>query len=259
MTVDIRAKIRCNLGKVIEASLSDDLLSEAAIIRTTGDITIAGLKSFARGMLVEIAYEQSHRGTVTRFPRTLRVIRSTADPYQNITRVEVGCKLALGEQIKQPDVFYAAKNPPDWWTGTVKPVYQVGTELPDGDNTENYTTSWPPPPISARKLLEYCLRKIGIKKIRGAGLLTFYFMKSKLELDSGYLSIVGDLLISHCLYGRLNQKEEFVIEPIQLFKPAAGPTVRDADLISLEPINNGNEPAGSVLVTYNAIQAPGSR
>lgn len=259
MTVDIRAKIRCSLGKVIEASLSDDLLSEAAVIRTTGEITIAGLKSFARGVLVEIAYEQAHMGTVTRFPRILRVLRSTADPYQNITRVEVGCKLALGEQVKQPDVFYAAEHPPDWWSGTVRPLYPVAVDLPDGGNTSNYVVSWPPPPVSARKLLEYCLGKIGVKRVKNADLLTFHFMRNKVELDSGYVSVIGDLLISHCLYGRLNQKEEFVVKPIELFKASAGPTVRDEDLISLEPINNGNEPAGNVLINYSAIQAPGSR
>lgn len=259
MTVDIRAKIRCSLGKVIEASLSDDLLSEAAVIRTTGEITIAGIKSFPRGRLVEIAYEQAHKGTVTRFPRALRVLRSTVDPYQNITRVEVGCKLALGQQVKQPDVFIAAEHPPDWWSGTVRPLYPVEIELPDGSNTSNYVVSWPPPPVSARKLLEYCLRKIAIRNVRNADLLTFHFMKGKIELDSGYLSVIGDLLISHCLYGRLSQKEEFVIQPIELFSSEAGPTVRDEDLISLEPINSGAEPAGNVIINFNAIQAPGSR
>lgn len=264
MTVDIRAKVICNLGKVIEASISDDLLSETGLIRTTGEVTINGLHSFGRGKLVEFAYIQAHRGKVSRLPRALRVLKSTADPYSNTTRVELGCKLAMSENIKLPDVFKAAEHPPEWWSGTARQVLPVGVvaeiqPLLQGIEISEYSVTWPPPPVSSQKLLEYCLKKIGIKKFKNTDLLTFHFMRPSVDLESGYVRVIGDLLISHCLYGRLNAAEVFKVSPIDVFSAKPGPTVSDADLINLEPISGSDDPVGTVVVSFDSVQKPGTR
>jgi hypothetical protein len=264
MTVDIRAKVICSLGQVIEASISDDLLSETGLIRTTGEVTIQGLRSFGRGRLVEFAYIQAHRGTVSRFPRALRVIKSTADPYAKTTRVELGCKLAMSESIKLPDVFKAVEHPPEWWHGTVRDIVPQSVlgelqQFAPGTEIKNYQVSWPPPPVSSKELIEYCLRKIGISSFSGTSDLTFHFMRPSVDLSSGYVQVIGDLLISHCLYGRLNAAEVFKVSPIDIFSGRSGPTVTDADLINLEPISGGEDPAGTVMVSFNSVQGSGTR
>lgn len=264
MTVDIRAKVVCNLGKVIEASISDDLLSETGLIRTTGEVTIKGLRSFGRGKLAEFAYIQAHRGTVSRLPRALRVMKATADPYANTTRVELGCKLALAENIKVPDVFRAAEHPPEWWRGTVREILPQSVleefqQFAPETEINNYQVSWPPPPVSSKELIEYCLKKIGINSFKGTRDLTFHFMRPSIDLDSGYIQVIGDLLISHCFYGRLNAAEVFVVNPIDIFSGERGPTVTDRDLINLEPISGGEDPAGTVMISFNSVQGPGTR
>ena len=259
MTVDIRAKMLCNLGRVVEGSVSDDLLQDSGIVRVTGEVTISGVKNFARGQRVELAYMQEQYGTVTRFPRPLRVLKSTADPYRNKTVVEVGCKLALMENRKVPDVFKAAEHPPDWYTGDIVPLYTFNADFPNGVKSEAYAVSWPPPPISAQKLLEYCLDKIGIKLASDSQPLTFHFSRKEVDLSSGYLGVISDLLKSHCMFGRLNAKERLVVREIKIASPDAGPTLVDGDLIDLEPIAGGEEPTDTVLVRFDAISRKGKK
>jgi hypothetical protein len=280
MTIDVRAKMICNLGRVVEGSISDDLLQDSGLVRVTGELTISGVKSFTRGTRIELAYKQEQFGTVTRFPRPLRVLKSTADPYRNKTMVEVGCKLALMESRKVADVFKAAEHPPDWWRGTVTPLWPViparGYSLrsssggggyasanpggfPEDATPENYLVSWPPPPVSAQKLLEYCLDRIGIKLASNSSELTFYFSRKDVDLSGGYVSVISDLLKSHCMFGRLNAKERLVAKPIKIAAPEPGPTLRDSDLIDLEPIAGGDDPADTVLVSYDAITRKGKR
>jgi hypothetical protein len=260
MTIDVRAKMICSLGRIVEGSVSDDLLQDSGIVRVQGDLTISGVKNFARGQRVELAYKQDQFGTVTRFPRPLRVLKCTADPYRNKTAVEVGCKLALMESRKVADVFRAADHPPDWWSGTIVPVFSgQPIDLPNGQSSENYVTTWPPPPISAQLLLEYCLQKIGIKLAKNSEELTFYFSRKEIDLSSGYVSVISDLLKSHCMYGRLNAKERLVVKRIAIAAPEPGPTLKDSDLIDLEPIAGGDEPSDTVLVSYEATTRKGKR
>lgn len=253
MSIDVRAKIICNLGQIIEGSVSDDLLLDTGIVRATGELSISGVKNFVRGTRVELAYQQDQFGTVTRFPRPLRVLKSTADPFRDKTVVEVGCKLTLMESRKVPDTFKAAEHPPDWWEGTATPVYPLGTTLPNGQDASYYVVTWPPPPVSAQLLLEYCLSKIGIKLAKSSEPLKFYFTRREIDLSGGYVSIISDLLKSHCLFGRLNARERFVVHKIQIATPEPGPTLLDGDLIDLQPIAGGTEPSDNVLVNYDAI------
>ena len=109
MPVDVRCNMICSLGTVTRGQLSDSLMTEGGLITTTGTIEIAGINLPARGAEVQLAYHRPQNNTITRFPRRLRVLGATADPYRGITKVEVGCKLALQMDLrKRTDRFLAS-------------------------------------------------------------------------------------------------------------------------------------------------------
>jgi hypothetical protein len=233
MAIDVRARMICNLGQVISGQVGDDLLSESGLIRSTGTVVLDGLAQFSRGTLVELAYERPQLGTVTRFPRRLRVLRSTANPYERTTTLEVGCKLALKENLAlQADTIRAEQLPASWWS----------------------SSSPRPPTISAQDVLTYCLDKVGIPLASGSETLRFQFLRAEFDLSSGYVATIGKLLISHCCYGTLNLQEELVVRKVELDAVGSAPVVTDQDVIDLQPIAGGEEPADRVTVSFDAIR-----
>jgi hypothetical protein len=99
MTVDVRAKVFCNLGPLISGNLSDELLTIGqGLIRCRGQLVLKGLFAPPIGSVVSFGYEKD--GRVARLPRVLRVLGSFADPFRNTTTVSVGDKLVLLENKK---------------------------------------------------------------------------------------------------------------------------------------------------------------
>jgi hypothetical protein len=224
----------CNLGEVLSGQIGDDLLSDSGLIRTTGTVVLAGLANYARGTLVDLAYERPQVGTVTRFPRRVRVLRSTANPYERTTTLEVGCKLALKENLAVlSDVIRAEALPASWWN----------------------PSSTRPPTISAQDALVYCLGRIGIPLASGSETLSFQFLRSELDLSSGYVATIGKLIASHCCYGTLNLAEQLVVRKVALDAIGTAPVLTDADVIDLQPIAGGEEPADRVTVNFEAIRS----
>lgn len=230
--VDCRARMVCNLGPVISGQLGDDLISEAGVIRTTGTLLLDGLTLPPKGTEVKLAYEQVQSGTITRFPRRLRVIKAVADPYMRQTTVDVGCMLALKENYKDSaDAFTARKNPADWWDSgmTVAPT------------------------IAAKDVLAYCLDKIGLTLAPGSRQLKFQFLREEIDLSSGYVDMIGALLISETCYGVLDMQERLVVKKIDLNSVGRAPVLKDEDVVDLAMISGSQEPADVVTVSYNAI------
>lgn len=227
MTIDARARMICSLGPVVSGQIGDDLLSDSGIIRTTGTIVIRGLILPTKGSVVQLAYETPQTGTITRFPRALRVLRANADPYANLTTVDVGCVLALKEKyVRRSDFFRAG-------TGQIADISAT---------------------INAQSLLRYCLRRLDLTLASGGPTLGFRFLRSGVDLSAGYVAVLGELLISHCCYGYLNQAEQLVVKRIRLEAIGTAPVVADSDLIDLQPAAGGAEPADVVSVNYTAIR-----
>jgi hypothetical protein len=109
MTVDIRAIVRCSLGELISASVSDDYIQGSGLIKTKGSCEISGLISPAVGSIVTFTYTKS--GIVRNVPRKLRVLSSFADPYRRTTKVELGCKLTYLQDLKDPIKWTALNDP----------------------------------------------------------------------------------------------------------------------------------------------------
>lgn len=98
MTLDIRATVWSNLGgEVISGSVSDDFAQENGLIKTQGELTISGIVNPRPGSLVKLAY--SKNGKIIAFPRALRVLSYTNDPFQKTTTVQLGCTLTYLSDI----------------------------------------------------------------------------------------------------------------------------------------------------------------
>ena len=178
------------------------------------------------------------KGTVTRFPKPLRVIRSVVYPLERRSEIEVGCKLTLMKDRKDPMMIFASQNVPGW-------------HLAMPANLQQYA----PPPINAMWALRMCLSRIGIS-ISGANQvsLSYNIMRSALDLSEGYVSVMGKLLISAGCFGRLRPDETFEIIKIDLTRGQRGPVLQSTDLVSLAPITGGSEPPDAFIVKYRSIE-----
>lgn len=234
MPVDVRCNMICSLGTVIRGQLSDSLMTEGGLITTTGTIEIAGINLPARGAEVQLAYHRPQNNTITRFPRRLRVLGATADPYRGITKVEVGCRLALQMDLrKRTDRFLASTN-----TTTQPTPGDVASYL-------EYT-----PPIGAQAVLLDCLGKVSIQLATGSQALVFSFLEKDIDLSQGYLRVVDGLLKSEACFGYLTMDEKLMIQRVNLAAASSAAVLRDDDLIDLRPMEGAEEPADRALVSY---------
>lgn len=233
MVVDARALMTCNLGRVLRGQIGDSLITDGGLITTTGTLEIEGLTMPDRCTPVELAYYQPQKGTITRFPRRLRVLRATADPYRYKTTVEVGCLLALQQSIRTDG----------------DAVERTITSTVTTESTfEEYLAAYPP--ITAQSVLTYCLSQIGITRATGSEVLAFQFYVQKIDVSSGYVSVINDLIKSECCYGRINMDEQLMIQKIDLSAGTTGAVLSTGDLIDLQPIGGNDEPASRVVVSY---------
>jgi hypothetical protein len=231
VAIDLRAQVLCNLGPVVRGDLGDDLMNEGGLIRTTGSIEFDGILLPAKGTLVQLAYYRPQQGTITRFPRTVRVLRSSADPYQNRSTVEVGCKLTLLMAKQQPGAVFRAE----------------GVD-PGATDSDLISLAVRHPPIKAQDVLLYCLAQVGISLAPGARPLQFRFQRSSFDLSNGYLPVVSELLKSECCFGRLNGQEQLEIHDIDLSLPQTAPALFDRDLVELQQTVGAEDPADRVDV-----------
>lgn len=235
MAIDVRAKIVCNLGKVISGEVSDSLLLEGGLIKTTGTLVLSGLSLPERGTVVQLAYYRPQSNTITRFPRALRVLNATADPFRNNTTVQIGCKLALMENKVDPkDPF------------TLGRFYQY---MDFGDNYKKYL------PTAASDLVYYCCKKCDIQLDPRSFYLNFRFQKSEFDLSSGYLTVADNLIKSHACYAYMTLEEKLYIKKVSLQAATTAPVLDNEDLIDLQPITGASEPPEEIRVSFDdAVQ-----
>lgn len=257
MPVDVRCNMICSLGTVIRGQLSDSLMTQGGLITTTGTIEIEGINLPARGAEVQLAYHRPQNNTITRFPRRLRVLGATADPYRGITKVEVGCKLALQMDLRKRTDRYSAipqlnavnsylTSETTGGGGTIESTWPPPAPT-EGDVASYLETS---PPIRAQAVLLDCLSKTSIQLATGARSLTFSFLEKDIDLSRGYLQVVDGLLKSEACFGYMTMDEKLMIERVDLSAGGNAAVLRDDDLIDLRPMEAAEEPADRVLVSY---------
>ena len=238
MTVDLRAIVATDLGVCVSGDVGTNHISDrSGLIMTQGRLQFDGFVTPARGTAVSFLVACPQTGKVTRFPKPLRVIRSMSYPLERRSEVEVGCKLTLMKDRKDKTVFFAKSVRKSWYNKLTAAEKAVC-----------------PLPIYAQDVLRYCLTQMGITLAPSSRELRFAFLRNEIDLSGGYISVIGDLIRSECCVGRLKTNETFEVLPLKLAEGGKGPVLRQENLVSIEPIAVGSEPADNYLVTYNAVE-----
>ena len=285
MTVDVRAKVFCNLGTVIQASIADEALSaRQGLIRCRGQVVLQGLQTPAVGSFVYFGWQRGN--TIARIPRTLRVLSSFADPFRNLTTVQLGDKLVYLANLKGAKADPTETEPkPDTPDKPPTPEPQDGPapeEFPQSAFEFNQADScYLPKPdknpqlfgtqdaanvlrmleqylndpaeikrktaltIAASSVLTKCLVALGINKT-GSTLIA-QFTEDSFDLSSGYVNVIDQLLANESLYGYLDENEVLVVNFLDSV-PGSGPLITTENLIDLNGLNQGILPGQEVTV-----------
>lgn len=238
MTVDLRNIVATDLGICLSGDVGSNHISDRSGLQMfSGRLIFDGIVTPPRGTLISFLVASPQTGKVTRFPHPLRVIRAVADPIERRSEIEVGCRLTLMQNKKFVVNYYSSQYIPPWASSL-------------SDRQESTIAI----PIYAAQVLGYCLSQIGIIPYKNSPTLGSVFLRQRIDLSAGYVSIIGDLLRSECCFGRMRPDETFEIVPIRLTTGQKGPVLYTKDLVSIEPITTGSEPATSYTVKYNAIR-----
>jgi hypothetical protein len=236
MTVDLRAIVATDLGVCVSGDVGTNHISDrSGLVMTQGRLQFDGFVTPARGTLVSFLVACPQTGRVSRFPKPLRVIRSMAYPLERRSEVEVGCRLTLMKERKDQDQYFARDNAPSWFSG-----------LTDAEK------ALAPAPIFAQRLLEFCCGRIGLALAPTSRRLQFAFLRESVDLSVGYVQLIGDLIRSECCFGRILPNETLEVMPLQLNTGGTGPILTAGNLVSIEPITGGTEPADNYIVRYTA-------
>lgn len=236
MTVDIRAKIYCDLGEVISGGFSDDHAQGTGLIRTRGEVVINGLVRPGLGRTVQLGWKKGT--TFSRIPRSLRVLSFFADPFRRTTTVQLGCSLTFLENLKpaneQDRFFYSQET--DENKDVECRIYDLGLL-----------------PIKATFIAQRCLARLGIS---GSPNLTNYYAKDRFDLSAGYVSVLSDLLYAEGQVGFMTAAN--TLEVVDAVSGTSGSVVTQEDIIDIGPINSGEIPTDTVKVryTYTRYKAP---
>jgi hypothetical protein len=238
MTVDVRAIVATDLGICVSGDVGTNHISDrSGLVMTQGRLEFDGFVTPPRGALISFLVACSQTGRVTRFPKPLRVIRAIAYPQERRSEIEVGCKLTLFKDRKDKDQYFADLNAPPEFAGLTA-VQQAQA----------------PPPILTQKLLEHCCSKIGLTLAPTSRPLRFALLRASIDLSVGYVQVIGDLIRSESCAGRILPNESLEVIPLPLSLAGTGPILTEKNLISIEPITGGAEPADEYLVRYQASQ-----
>ena len=273
MTVDVRAKVFCNLGTVIQGSLADEALSAGqALITCRGQVVLDGLSTPDVGSTVNFGWVRG--STIARIPRTLRVLSSFADPFRGTTTVQLGDKLVYLANLRGKK---AEEEEPDGNNGPDPATYpssdfdydalnacylpKAGAKpfnfsTPDAASKltvrEEYALApaevmgRAPMGIYASSVLSKCCMALGIG-LTGQSLTNVF--QDDFDLSSGYVSVIDQLLSSESLFGYLTESETLQIVSIDGY--GSGPLITTDELIDLSGINQGILPGQTVSVTFN--------
>lgn len=229
-TLPYRARIYCSLGEVISGQFADTYLQEAGLVFCRGSVELAGIYRPDVGTVVDFAYARGN--TAARIPRRLRVLSSFADPFTRITSVQLGCKLSLLQDNREPD--------------NVKPEDET-PGLPS-DYRDFFAGN-----VSANAAAQRCLTKLGITAAASLPLQNRYTV-DEFDLSSGYVEVLGNLLQSECFVGYLNEQERLVVRSLRADQATAGPVLTSDNIFTLSPIGVGGLPGEAVAVNYTTLQ-----
>lgn len=257
---DVSCQVVTNLGQLISGEASEDHIQDSGLIKVQGVLRFHGIVTPPRGAVVQVAYARPQVGLITRFPRTLRVLRSHADPYRRVSTVDVGCRLTLNAEVASTtDQFVARQNRPVWHTTLDSLVAgarpQPGTvEAAAYDKLMARLRRSVFPSVNSQAVANYIVSRLGMTIAPGSTVLTYNRLIEAVSFEDGYLNKLSDIIKSHRCIGFLDDQERLVIRRLNLRQPGPGPVLTDADILDLQQITGGKEPVGVASVTFaNAV------
>lgn len=243
MTIDIRARVYCSLGEIVQGSLSDTYVQGNGLVFCRGSVTLAGIYQPTLGQVVDFAYEKN--GYLSRVPRRLRVLSSFADPLTRQTTIQLGCRLTMLEdlapnnaRIERIEVGVTAPS-----AGSAVISYSGSTQIVAKDS------GLLPDSMQASIIAQNILTQLGLTAAAGIP-LTARFVRDRVELSQGYVKVLADLLISENYIGYLNESEQLIIRSVDA-DGGAGPVLRADNIISLDSVGSGELPAENIKVDYS--------
>lgn len=253
---DVSCQLVTNLGQLISGEASEDHIQDNGLIKVQGVLRFEGIVTPPRGAVVQVAYARPQVGLITRFPRTLRVLRSHADPYRRVSTVDVGCRLTLNAEVASPtDQFVARQNRPVWYT-SFDPLV-AGARPPAGSSAAVAYDQLMArlrrsffPCVNSQAVANYIVSRLGMTIAPGSATLTYNRIVDAVSFEDGYLNKLSDIIKSHRCIGFLNDREQLVIRRLSLTQPGVGPVLTDADILDLQQITGGKEPVGVASVTF---------
>ena len=230
--IDSRATITCNLGEVISGGISDSYLQNSGLVFTKGQLTLVGTQTPQVGSSVTIGYEMAS-GASGSIPRSLVVLSAFVDPFRGTTEVSVGCMLTYLDgvmpvpSLEDGDASYVGPRQLECLNGLTKSAFI--------------------PPIFADDLFSYCKNRLGLSGSSGS--LSNAYMMEKYDLSGGYISAIGNLLLSEGKCGYASETGGLTV--LNLSDPPSGSrSLNQDDIIDVSGINNGELPASIVIVPY---------
>ena len=237
-TIDIRATVTCSLGPLISGSLSDEYIQGNGLVKTRGSCELKGIFTPDVGSTVTFSYTTASGTTVV--PRLLRVLSSFADPFRNTTTVQLGCKLSYLQNVTPaPTVDGQA-------AATSGRQQQCLNGYIDYSASSVVTI-----PVYASTVMDSCLTKLGLTA--SSNPLSNRFFIESFDLSAGYVTVLGDLLLSEGYLGYLDGSE--VLQVVDLAQEGgSGPVIDSSSLIDIGAIGVGDLPGEAVVVRYNALR-----
>lgn len=231
MAVDVRATVTCSLGTLISGNIADGYIQGNGLVLVRGSVEISGLITPAVGTAVTFAYKRN--GGTRNIPRKLRVLSSFADPFRRITKVELGCKLTYLSDLREKLR----------WTAFDDPENAIDYDPADYEVI--------PVPVRASSMMDRCLMELGITA--SSNPLTNRFSAGQYDFSSGWVNVLGELLVSEGYCGYLDRDE--VLQVFALNQDGGtGPVVTANEIIDLSAINAGQLPGEAVTVSYSALR-----
>ena len=231
-----RANTYCSLGHLIDGQFADTYLQQAGLIFCRGSVRLAGIYRPDVGTVVDFGYTRDN-AKAARIPRRLRVLSSFADPFTKITTVQIGCKLSMLQENREPEEV-AKLRPREWFA----------VQYP-GQNLTLKTLRFAVPPLLANTAAEQCLARLGITAAAALPLASV-FTTDEFDLSQGYVEVLGKLLESEGYVGWLNENEQLQVRNLQDSSNSAGPVINNTNCFQLLPIGQGALPAETVQVQY---------
>jgi hypothetical protein len=251
MTVDFRATVLTNLGNCISGDVGSNHIGDGTgLIKTQGRLLMDGIVNPARGTEVELMIVQQQLGQITRFPKPMYVLRAVPDVLNRTSEIEIGCKLTLMEDLKRKDRYFSENDRPP----LVNQVPIFG-DARGGQVIRYFQVSYYYWPVTAQNVLLYCLDKIGIELSEDSANLDFVFMRRSMDLSSGYVQIIGDLIRSETKYGRILPDGTLQIRGLNFQLGRSGPILTNENIYTIEAIDGAALPPDEFTVGYNGADS----